>query len=210
MTATLEDKKDKSVKVTFVDAERISLVADRQEITAKSTNLELHTDARNYCAEVDVPRADSVAAREMDAARTADEGLRSLSAALVDVERSIAEVDKKVETARGERGDLLAGAKAPTSAINKQIASLRAEREELEDHYKALLPRVAAAKREAQVAKSAALQARSGALHEISVEADREVALLERRWQFAMFRSQQLKTRVSGYATATPFISREG
>jgi chromosome segregation ATPase len=207
MTSTAEPTKDKSVRIVFADA---SMVADRPEITAQSTNLQLHTDAQKQVTEVDMPRADSVAAREIEAAGVADEGLRSLCAARVDVERAIAEIDNKMEVARSERGDLLAGAKAPTGAINKQIASLRAEREELEDHYKALLSRVATAKREAQATRSAAVQARSAALHKVSLEADQEVALLNRRLQFAAFRAERLKTIVSAYATAMPAGSIRG
>jgi hypothetical protein len=91
-------------------AESARLVVDASipaEVSANSSNIELAAVARRYVEEAE-SQAREIAAEPIDAARAADERFRLLSAALADVDRSITEVDKKIEAARTERGDVLA------------------------------------------------------------------------------------------------------
>jgi hypothetical protein len=72
-----------------------------------------------------------------------------------------------------------------THEIDKRITTLRGDREKLEDHRRALLGRVEAAKNEAAAARRVASQARAAAIDKLAREAREDATLAFKRYELA-------------------------
>jgi hypothetical protein len=148
-----------------------------------------------------------VATAEVTKAGEAEEALERLKASVVDVGRAKADLRAKIEDARRERGETLADER-PSTAIDKNLASLQAELDRAHDHERALLERQAAAERIFLVARWNSIRERTNALNECLAKAKGEAAELFGRYQVATATRDQLQRRSEYYLNAQELAYR--